>query len=121
MPVINTDAARRADAILQEDLVDWRLAQNISLKDKHGWRASLEELMLKTDDPEYCKLISARARICYDNRLAKLNKSLDASTTSLKKQFSKGPGRKYKRPSSKSTTAGAVASIINSLSEGVSS
>ena len=117
MPVINTEAARRADAILQDDLADWKLAYDISLsKDEETWKAALEQLLLDTNK-EYSKLISSRARICYDNRQAKANARSNAATKALKNEF--GPGRKYKRPASKSTTAAAVTSIINSLSEGV--
>ena len=121
MPVIDFNAAagRRAYALLQDDLKDWKLAHDISLsKDGDTWKAALEKLLLETDE-EYSKLISGRARVCYDNRQAKTTERLDASTKALKKNFKTGPGRKYRPPASKSVAAGAVASILSNLSEGV--
>ena len=121
MPVINfnTVEGQRAYALLQDDLKDWKLAHDISLsKDSDTWKAALEKLLLETDE-EYSKLISARARICFDNRKAKAEQRSAAASQAYKNEFKTGKGRKYRPPASKSVAAGAVASILSNLSEGV--
>lgn len=127
MPVINTPAARQADARLEDDKQDWFKAHQIatmpSLQDR---RDALEQLLLDTD-PEYHKHIASRVTVIYDNLRRKAQALADQASRNYQKVFKGEQGSGAKRGITgtvrrkpKTGAAAHIASMLDSLSEGVS-
>lgn len=139
MPVINTPAARQADARLEDDKQDWYTAHKIAaLKTKDERNAALEALLLETDK-DYYTLIRTRAASIYATRAAKAKVILDQASVDYQKTFGTG-GKASAAPAPAATKAkparqvgvtgtihrapqkagaSAIAELLNSLSEGV--
>lgn len=140
MPVINTQAARQADARLEDDKNDWYIAHKIAmLKTREARAEALDELEVNTDQL-YRQLIAIRAHKIYDNRRAAAKALADNASLEYQKTFGTGgkaasaapvpaatkakparqvgvTGTTHRAP--KKAGASAIAELLNSLSEGV--
>lgn len=140
MPVIRTDADRKADARLEDDKQDWYLAHTIAaLKTKDERKAALEKLLLETDQ-DYYILIRTRAISIYEKRAAQAQAVLDQASIDYQKTFGTGgntkaapaPSPKQTKPprevgvtgtihrAPKKAGSSAIAELLNTLSNGVS-
>lgn len=126
MPVIRTEADRKADALLEDDKHDWLKAHRIAtLKTREERAAALDQLELDTDSV-YREMIADRVIIVWHNRKKKANALADQASVNYQKAFKGEQGGGAKRGVTgtvrrqpKSGAKGHIASMLDSLSEGV--
>jgi len=127
MGVIRTDADRRVDALIEEDKRQWFTAHKIaSLATQDERKAALDALEQRTDH-DFRNFIESRSREVYENRKAKASALADHASRNYQKVFKGEQGSGAKRGITgtvrrkpKTGAAAHVASMLDSLSEGVS-
>lgn len=122
MPVISTDADRKADARLAEDKADWYTAHKIAvLKTNEERHQALESVAMNEQtgmiDEDFYEHIKARATQIFMKRKRGAETLADKASQQYQKGF-KTSGKVHTRQGAKVAKT-QVAALLNKLDQGV--